>query len=90
LKEGLEWWKRHKKKKKRVEKINQILKKKRKKEKDIVKKEIKSCLKMATGICSNQTKKVETSCNHLLKVYYSTWWRGKTHWEYPSPLYFKL
>jgi hypothetical protein len=37
-----------------------------------VKKEIKSCLKMATGICSNQTKKVETSCNHLLKVYYST------------------
>ena len=37
-----------------------------------MKKEIKSCLERATGICSNQAKEAKTSCNCLMKVYYST------------------
>jgi len=42
------------------------------KEKDTVKKEIKSYLEGASGIYSNQAKYAETSCNRLLKIYYST------------------
>jgi hypothetical protein len=69
---------------------NQLNSKKKKKKKDFMKKEIKSCLERATGICSNQAKEAKTSCNCLLKVYYSTSWRVRILWEYSSPQHFKL
>jgi len=83
--------KRHEKRRNLENKTNPTVKKnrkekkrERKRKKRYCEKEVRSSWKRPLEFAQTKQKGTKTSHNHLLRVSYSTWWQGTTHWEYPS------